>query len=98
MHRRLWPMPPPMVSGSSSVNSILWNGSAARSLHPAMLSWRASASASTPVSYTQLDVYKRQIQPHIGRQRNEVRLELAVQMGLGIHLGRFGNVLSLIHI
>ena len=35
------------------------------------------------------------IQPHIGRQRNEVRLELAVQMGLGIHLGRFGNVAAL---
>ena len=29
MHRRLWPMPPPMVRGNSPFSSILWKGSAA---------------------------------------------------------------------
>ena len=47
MQRRLWPMPPPMVRGSSPFSSILWKGSSARSSHPASFSWRARLSSST---------------------------------------------------
>ena len=47
MHSRLWPMPPPMVRGSSPARSILWKGSSRRSSQPARVSWRARLSSST---------------------------------------------------
>ena len=49
MHRRDCPIPPPIVRGSSSARSILWNGSALRSLWSAIVSWRSSYSASTRI-------------------------------------------------
>ena len=47
MHRRLWPMPPPMVRGSLPSKSALWKASWARASQPAAFSWAARLSAST---------------------------------------------------
>ena len=47
MQMRDWPMPPPMVKGTSSWITAWWKGSCARSMHPAASSWRSSASLST---------------------------------------------------
>ena len=47
MDRRDWPMPPPMVRGSSPSRSILWKVSSRRSSQPAAVSWRSRAAGST---------------------------------------------------
>ena len=47
IERRDWPMPPPMVCGSSPFKSILWYISSRRSSQWAAASWRSSAAGST---------------------------------------------------
>ncbi len=49
MQRRDWPIPPPMVSGSSSLRSILWKGRARLSSQPEIVSWRSSELLSTRI-------------------------------------------------